>query len=243
MSAAFKDPKFVQMFEEYAKAISDPEVFGAFVCLCASCTLLKGDSPLCARPTHPDKKHPYTQQAKAEAEAYLREVEAEGRDEQVYGAGTTLLAPSPAFAIQTRAAAGAAAADADAEAFVVNVCSCAKVAPMVQQQDVDGGAVVGGSVVRVRVDIPICLGREQKQQRHQLSDNGSSAGGGAQGHAAAAAVSRVWDAVVHPSTAERAADSDAVRDALVDSVRCFCCLRSCVLLQLASYTCACKSGC
>ena len=30
MSAAFKDPKFLQMFEEYAKAISNPEVCGGF---------------------------------------------------------------------------------------------------------------------------------------------------------------------------------------------------------------------
>ena len=28
MCAAFKDPKFVEMFDEYAKAIADPEVGG-----------------------------------------------------------------------------------------------------------------------------------------------------------------------------------------------------------------------
>ena len=143
--------------------------------------------------------HKQPKQAKAEAEAYLREVEAEGRDEEVYGAGTTLLAPSPTFAVQTRAV---GAAGADTETFVVNVCTSAKVAPMVQQQEQQDGA---GGFGRVRVDIPICLGREQRR------DDDGSVGGGAK-------VVRVWDAVVHPSTAERAAGSDAVREALVDSV-------------------------
>ena len=38
MCAAFKDPKFVEMFDEYAKAIADPEVGGCgrggWVCVC-----------------------------------------------------------------------------------------------------------------------------------------------------------------------------------------------------------------
>lgn len=92
-------------------------------------------------------------QAKAETDAYLRQLEEEGRGEQVYGKGVQLIAPEPSFVLKTKlmsasstsssaAAATAAAAGGTGGAppgqpqganlpvgmkVFINVCTCDKV--------------------------------------------------------------------------------------------------------------------
>lgn len=80
---AFKDPKFMELFADYAKEISDPA-------------------------------------NKAETEAYLRQVESQGRAEEVYGKGTQLVVPEAAFVLKTRD-------KASGQKIFINVCTSDKV--------------------------------------------------------------------------------------------------------------------
>jgi len=57
--------------------------------------------------------------AKAETDAYLRQVERSGQFEQVYGKGAQLIVPSPEFLIKTKA-------KKDNTKVFVNVCSSDK---------------------------------------------------------------------------------------------------------------------
>ena len=56
---------------------------------------------------------------RAESEAYLRQLEREGKAEEVYGAGTQLVVPEPGFVVETCASSGAK--------VFINVCSSPKV--------------------------------------------------------------------------------------------------------------------
>lgn len=59
-------------------------------------------------------------QALAEHDQYLRQLEAEGRGEEVYGKGVQLVVPEPAFAVKTK--------DANTGVkVVINICSSDKV--------------------------------------------------------------------------------------------------------------------
>lgn len=59
---------------------------------------------------------------RAENEAYLRQLEDEGRAEEFYGKGSQLIVPEPGFVIKTCDA-------ASKEKFFVNVCTNAKIGP------------------------------------------------------------------------------------------------------------------
>ena len=59
---------------------------------------------------------------RAESEAYLRQLEQEGKAEEVYGAGTQLIVPEPNFVIKTRKA-----GEGDGGKFFINVCTSSKV--------------------------------------------------------------------------------------------------------------------
>ena len=62
----------------------------------------------------------------AESEAYLRQLESEGKAEATYGAGAVLVVPDPAFVVKTRSSAGSGGAK-----VFINVCTSAKVAAAV----------------------------------------------------------------------------------------------------------------
>lgn len=55
-----------------------------------------------------------------ETEAYLRQLEAEGRAEEVYGKGVQLIMPVPAYVLKTRN-------KETGEKVFINVCTCDKV--------------------------------------------------------------------------------------------------------------------
>lgn len=59
-------------------------------------------------------------QAKAEQDAYLAQIEAEGRTESIYGTGTQLIVPEPGLVVKTKAA-------ADNLRVYINICSSNKV--------------------------------------------------------------------------------------------------------------------
>eukprot|EP00877_Chromochloris_zofingiensis_P000267 jgi/Chrzof1/10240/Cz04g33230.t1 len=106
------DPKFLELFEEYAKEIADPK-------------------------------------ALAEHDQYLRQLEAEGRGEEVYGKGVQLVVPEPAFAVKTK--------DANTGVkVVINICSSDKVAEVTERPSSDS------SSPGIFVDIPITVGKEKK---------------------------------------------------------------------------------
>eukprot|EP00878_Enallax_costatus_P030457 GHUV01033161.1.p1 GENE.GHUV01033161.1~~GHUV01033161.1.p1 ORF type:complete len:103 (+),score=31.43 GHUV01033161.1:479-787(+) len=79
----FEDPKFRELFEEYAKEISDPK-------------------------------------AKAEHDAYLAQIEAEGQAEAIYGKGVQLIVPEPGLVIKTKDITGKTR-------VYINVCTSSKV--------------------------------------------------------------------------------------------------------------------
>lgn len=59
-------------------------------------------------------------QAQAENEAYLQQIEAEGRTESVYGPGVQLVVPQPAFVIKTKDA-------VERKRVYINICTSDKV--------------------------------------------------------------------------------------------------------------------
>ena len=88
---AFKDPKFKQMFEDYAKEISDPK-------------------------------------ARAESEAYLRQIESNNEAQAHYGADVQLIVPDEAWVFKTRQVGGEGAdGSGEGEKVFVNVCTCEKI--------------------------------------------------------------------------------------------------------------------
>jgi len=62
--------------------------------------------------------------ARAESEAYLRQLEAEGRAQDVYGQGVQLILPQAGLVIKTRVA---AATPHKGDKLFINVCTCDKV--------------------------------------------------------------------------------------------------------------------
>ncbi|KAI8465969.1 MAG: pre-RNA processing PIH1/Nop17-domain-containing protein [Monoraphidium minutum] len=161
---ALKDPEFARLFQEYAQEISNPEASPrrrpARICTCQ-------------------------RRAKAEQEAYLRQLEAEGRAEEVYGSGVTLVAPSPAFAIKARAAGGGAK-------VFINVCTSDKIAPparRVAEQDGRRGCFL---------EVPNCVGAKPTEGRDRRGDPAAA-----------------WDFVVHPAAVEQARAAPGVMATLV----------------------------
>lgn len=139
LSRAFDDPTFRRMLMEYAADITDPKVRAAegprfertqqrAVQRTAHACSPRRALTLSAAPPPP--------QAREENEAYLRQLEGEGRAEEVYGAGSQLVAPSPALVVKTRlkAAAGGDGGGSDgasgggAKVFI-NICTSDKVRP------------------------------------------------------------------------------------------------------------------
>lgn len=102
---AFKDPEFIKLFEEYAKEVSDPKVSpqsrAVRMPVPPPRAFLPGLAP--SMPAHPTTPlQPLSRppnQVKAETDAYLRQIEQQGRAEDVYGAGTQLIVPDPAGAV------------------------------------------------------------------------------------------------------------------------------------------------
>lgn len=93
---AFKDPKFQQMFEEYAKEISDPK-------------------------------------ARAESEAYLRQIESGNQTQNVYGSDVQLIVPEESFVVKTKKE-----GDEPVKVFI-NVCTSEKVQKAESKKTVQNG--------------------------------------------------------------------------------------------------------
>jgi len=112
---AFKDPKFIELFSEYAKEVSDPKV-------------------------------------KEETDLYLRQLEAEGRGEEVYGKDVTLIVPEAGFVVKT-------VEPSSGKRAYINLCTSSKVDPLrltpVTQPDGRRGQ---------QVEIPLSLGPQKEGQ-------------------------------------------------------------------------------
>jgi len=83
---------------------------------------------------------------RAESEAYLRQIEGEGKSEQVYGKGVTLVVPNPGFAVKTRAV------DGGGKVFV-NIVYSEKVADATSVK-MEGGA---------QWSVPFSIGNQHKE--------------------------------------------------------------------------------
>ena len=135
--------------------------------------------------------------ARAEREAYIRQLEAEGRAEEAYGRGTQLVLPQPAFVIKTRCAdAGASTSSGGgADKVFINVCTSGKLQPPAMRAcERDGRR---GSALQ----IPGCLARKPVATTDR-----------------AGAPAVAWVFVVHPEAVRWAAEAPAVHDALVGAV-------------------------
>ena len=107
---SFKDPKFVELFAEYAKEIASPEVNIALVKLFHKASVLEASHLL----------SDFCTQARAEQEQYLKQLEDEGRAQEVYGKGMQLVLPSPSFVAKT-------ANSQSGQKVFINVCTSDKV--------------------------------------------------------------------------------------------------------------------
>ncbi len=160
---AFKDPEFLKLFSNYVEEMSDPVVSS----WADAARLLPAAGPpttaktLCRLWPVP--------QAKAEADAYLRQLEEQGRGEEVYGKGVQLIAPEPAAVLKSKVLAGSPAAQpgvprpppADGQPaslpvgqkVFINVCTCDKVADysLTEEKDEAGRP-------RKKLSIPLTLG-------------------------------------------------------------------------------------
>lgn len=119
---------------------------------------------------------------KAETDAYLRQLEMEGRIEEVYGKGAQLIMPEPAFVLKTFN-------KPDKVKVFINVCSSEKL----DKASLNEATSAEGRKGK-HLDMPLCLGprKEGKDKYGQPC--------------------LVWDFVVHPETLAMAASTAAVRD-------------------------------
>lgn len=127
-------------------------------------------------------------QVKAETDLYLRQLEAEGRGEEVYGKGTLLVLPKEAYVIKTQV-------EGTGQKVFINVCTSDKVDKM-SMEPVKGP---GGQAGR-NVQIPLTLSTQKT------------------GKDKAGQPCLVWDFVVHPDTLEAAAARPAIRKLLAETV-------------------------
>jgi dynein assembly factor 2 len=127
-------------------------------------------------------------QVKAETDLYLRQLEAEGRGEEVYGKGTLLVLPKEAYVIKTQV-------EGTGQKVFINVCTSDKVDKL-SMEPVKGP---GGKVGR-NVQIPLTLSSKKT------------------GKDKAGQPCLVWDFVVHPDTVEAAAARPAIRKLLAETV-------------------------
>jgi dynein assembly factor 2 len=122
---------------------------------------------------------------KAETDAYLRQLEMEGRIEEVYGKGAQLIMPEPSFVLKTYN-------KADGTKVFINVCSSDKIdkASLKEATSADGRK-------GKHLDMPLCLGpKKEGKDKH-----GSPC--------------LVWDFVVHPETLVMASSTPPIREAMV----------------------------
>jgi hypothetical protein len=117
---------------------------------------LRGPRGPGAPPPPPPAHHTHGEQAKAEQDAYLAQLEAEGELEAVYGQGVQLVQPQPAFVIKTKTA------DAAKRVYInvgtsckvcVRVCACG-----------EGGGGVRAPPCRPPV-VPVVAGLQDMPQR------------------------------------------------------------------------------
>ena len=122
---------------------------------------------------------------KAETDAYLRQLEMEGRIEEVYGKGAQLIMPEPAFVLKT-------SNKPDGVKVFINVCSSDKIdkASLKEATSADGRK-------GKHLDMPLCLG----PRKDGKDKNGEPC--------------LVWDFVVHPETLAMAATTAAIREAMI----------------------------
>ncbi|KAF8073010.1 Nop17l [Scenedesmus sp. PABB004] len=178
--ARLKDPEFMRLFEEYAKDLAAPEVRRAP----AACAPPPGCRGRCRRATRRRRRA----QARAESDAYLRQLEAQGQLQSVYGAGVRLIQPRPGLVVKTRDAAGGGAAR-----VYVNVCTSDQVAPPSKTPAGEGGR--GG----VSLCVPMVMA--PKARDGAARDSGPL---------------RVWDLAVHPDALADADANPRAKAALVE---------------------------
>lgn len=131
ISRALEDPEFRRLLQQYADEIAQPEVSTPPVI--AGRASARPPIPRALRRSWPhhsgaQQPKPHTTpcpQAKAEHEAYLRQLEEEGRAQQVYGARAQLLVAAPALCIKTRRVDSSSAEHN--ERVYINICTCPKV--------------------------------------------------------------------------------------------------------------------
>eukprot|EP00983_Pelagomonas_calceolata_P053732 1143406-Pelagomonas_calceolata.AAC.7 len=129
---AFKDPKFIELFSEYAKEVSDPKMAKK-----AQASSLSRDICIIVVVSCPCLVHPclsrFAQesvssvhllrsltQVKEETDLYLRQLEAEGRGEEVYGKDVTLIVPEAGFVVKT-------VEPSSGKRAYINLCTSSKV--------------------------------------------------------------------------------------------------------------------
>eukprot|EP00775_Hariotina_reticulata_P000581 gene581-860_t len=130
-----------------------------------------------------------TPEAQAENEAYLQQIEAEGRTESVYGPGVQLVVPQPAFVIKTKDA-------VDRKRVYINICTSDKVGKLELKMVADSS---NKQVSRPQVNLPMML-RSQSQE----------------GTAADGKQVVIWDLVVNPEALTAADDNAELHHLLVN---------------------------
>lgn len=169
----------------------------------------------CMQPVHavligtPHAPAPAPMQVKEENDLYLRQLESEGRAEEVYGKGVQLIVPTESFVLKTRVVGVHPPASAQPKqqqeardqmlrrkAFV-NVCTSDKVAKFSLRSGVGENGRKG-----TYVEMPLSLG-PQKQGTDKKGEP-----------------CLVWDFVVHPETVEAARSNPNILRVLADTVCC-----------------------
>mmetsp|Transcript_19984 Transcript_19984/g.43576 ORF Transcript_19984/g.43576 Transcript_19984/m.43576 type:complete len:633 (+) Transcript_19984:162-2060(+) len=126
-----------------------------------------------------------------ETDLYLRQLEAEGRAEEVYGKGVQLVVPNEAFVIKTR---NLSAPEGQSDKVFINVCTSDKVEKMRSKVGTGPDGRKG-----THFEIPLSLGTMKK-------------GKDKEGRPCS-----VWDFVVHPETVEAAAKNPVLMGMLADT--------------------------
>lgn len=126
--------------------------------------------------------------AKEETDQYLRQLETQGRAEEVYGKGVQLIVPTEAFVLKAKQA-----GTGGAKVFI-NVCSSDKVAKVELRDATDASGKVGK-----HVDLPLTLGSRKEGK----DKNGQPCS--------------VYDFVVHPDSIKFAHTSPGAMKLLADT--------------------------
>lgn len=122
---------------------------------------------------------------KAETDQYLRQLEMEGRIEEVYGKGAQIIMPEPAFVLKT-------INKVNGMKIFINVCTSDKLDKASLKEATDANGRKGKSL-----DMPLCLGPKKD-------------GKGKDGEPCC-----VWDFVIHPDTLAMTTSNAVIRDAMI----------------------------